>query len=198
MKSDAVLISPCFSEGKHEGIYQYLQSVKFYCSHCVKSVKIRSFFWSYFAAYGLNQERISVTLRIQPECGKIQTRKNSVFEQFSRSVRFTKLVIAGSSLWLKCLQLKYETSHETPSPTLNLLGDLHEVVLAKKLFSSETPWEVWRICFQKTVSKHFMKFQSWMVSWWSAKSVRREGFQQNDPISLASKATKFFGKSPLQ
>ena len=37
-----------------------------------------------------------------------------------------------------------------------------------------------------------------MVSWWSAKSFRREGFQHNDPISLASKATKFFGKSALQ
>ena len=36
------------------------------------------------------------------------------------------------------------------------------------------------------------------MSWWSAKSVRREGFQHNDPISLASRATKLFGKSPLQ
>ena len=33
--------------------------------HCVKSLQIRSFFWS--------------------ECGKIPTRKNSVFGHFSRS-----------------------------------------------------------------------------------------------------------------
>ena len=186
MKSDAVLISPCFSEGKHEGIYQYLQSVKFYCSHCVKSVKIRSFFWSYFAAYGLNQERISVTLRIQPECGKTQTRKNLVFEQFSRSVRFTKLVIAGSSLWLKCLQLKYETSHETPSPTLNLLGDLHEVVLAKKLFSSETPWEVWRICFlaKRLNSLEKALYSSLSMTNWRILQQTHQNFMQNLIILL--------------
>ena len=37
-----------------------------YDYHCVKSVQIRSFFWSVFS-------------RIQSECGKIRTRKNSVF-----------------------------------------------------------------------------------------------------------------------
>ena len=46
------------------------------CStHCVKSVQIRIFFWS---AY-------SVSLRIQSECGKMRTRKKSVFGHFSRS-----------------------------------------------------------------------------------------------------------------
>ena len=49
--------------------------------HCVKSVQIRSFFWSLF--FRIRPEYKS--LRIQPECGKIRTRKNSVFGHFSRS-----------------------------------------------------------------------------------------------------------------
>ena len=47
--------------------YVIIQSI-----HCVKSVQIRSFFWSVFS-------------RIQPECGKIRTRKNSIFGHFSHS-----------------------------------------------------------------------------------------------------------------
>ena len=42
-----------------------------FCAHCVKSVQIRSFFWS--------------------ECRKIQTRKNSVFGHFLRSGSVYKL-----------------------------------------------------------------------------------------------------------
>ena len=44
------------------------------------------FFGPYFAALGLNTERYFVSLRIQSECEKIQTRKNPVFGHFSRSV----------------------------------------------------------------------------------------------------------------
>ena len=56
----------------------YLFHVRFFQAlfegyhHRVKSVHIRSFFWS-------------VISRIQSKCGKIQTRKNSVFGYFSRS-----------------------------------------------------------------------------------------------------------------
>ena len=41
--------------------------------HCVKSVQILSFFWSVFS-------------RIQSECGKIRTRKKSVFGHVLHSV----------------------------------------------------------------------------------------------------------------
>ena len=41
----------------------------------------------YFPTFGLDTERYGVSLRIQSECGKMRTRKNSVFGQFSRSVR---------------------------------------------------------------------------------------------------------------
>ena len=39
----------------------------------------------YFPAFGLNTERYEVCLHIQSKCGKIWTRKNSVFGFFSRS-----------------------------------------------------------------------------------------------------------------
>ena len=41
----------------------------------------------YFPVFGLNTERYGVSLRIQSEYGKIQTRKNSVCGHFSRSVK---------------------------------------------------------------------------------------------------------------
>ena len=69
-----------------------------YDLHCVKNVQITSFFWSVFShiwaesreiqsisAFGLNPERYFVSLRIHSECGKIQTRKNSVFGHISHS-----------------------------------------------------------------------------------------------------------------
>ena len=55
--------------------------------HCVKSVQIRSFFWSVF--YRIQTENgeteYKVSLRIQAECGKVRTRKNSVFGHLSCS-----------------------------------------------------------------------------------------------------------------
>ena len=40
----------------------------------------------YFPAFGLNTERYFVSLHTQSKCGKILTKKNSVFGHFSRSV----------------------------------------------------------------------------------------------------------------
>ena len=42
--------------------------------HCVKSVRIQSYSGPYFPAFGLNTKRYSVSIRIQIECGEIQTR----------------------------------------------------------------------------------------------------------------------------
>ena len=42
--------------------------------HCVKSVRIQSYFGLYFPAFGLNTERYGISLRIPSECGKIRTR----------------------------------------------------------------------------------------------------------------------------
>ena len=53
--------------------------------HSVKSVQIRSFFWSVFSRIQTEYEEILVSLCIQSECGKIWTRKNSVLGHFSLS-----------------------------------------------------------------------------------------------------------------
>ena len=50
------------------------------------SVQIRSFFSSVFCRFRTEYREISVSLRIQAEREKIQTRKNSVFGHFSSSV----------------------------------------------------------------------------------------------------------------
>ena len=70
-------------------------SQRFYCfasdllscrlTHCVECVQIRSYSGPYFLVFRLNMEIYSVNLRIQSECRKIQTRKNSVLGHFSRS-----------------------------------------------------------------------------------------------------------------
>ena len=59
--------------------------------HCVKSVQIWSFFWSVLSAFGLNTERYSVSLRIQSQCRKKRTGKNSISGHFSR-VRLFKVL----------------------------------------------------------------------------------------------------------
>ena len=51
----------------------------------------------YFRAFGPNTERYFVSLRIQPECGKIRTRKNSVLDT-SHTVPKTQ-----SSFFLGCI-----------------------------------------------------------------------------------------------
>ena len=45
------------------------------------------FFGRYFSSFGLDTEIYTVNICIESECGKIRTRKNSVFGQFSRSVK---------------------------------------------------------------------------------------------------------------
>ena len=47
--------------------------------------KYGDFSGSYLPTFGLNTGRYEVILRIQSECGKTRTRKNSVFGHFSRS-----------------------------------------------------------------------------------------------------------------
>ena len=51
-----------------------------------KVSKCGGFSGPYFPAFGLNTEIYSVNLRIESEYRKMQTRKNSVFGHFSRSV----------------------------------------------------------------------------------------------------------------
>ena len=50
---------------------------------CVKSVRIRSFSGQYFPVFGLHTERYSVSVRIQSQCRKIQTRKTPNTDTFN-------------------------------------------------------------------------------------------------------------------
>ena len=59
----------------------------------MKSAHIRSFFWSVFS-----RTRTGASLRIQSKCGKIRTRKNSVFGHFSCSELCRKLNIFDCNL----------------------------------------------------------------------------------------------------
>ena len=67
--------------------------------HCVKSVQIKSFFLVRIFPYldWIWRDTDGVSLRIQSECGKIRTRKNSVFGHFSRSRWFTSSLFATRS-----------------------------------------------------------------------------------------------------
>ena len=62
------------NESSENGRVQEMEEWEFREFYSVKRVQIRSFFWS-------------VITRIQPKYGKIRTIKNSVFGQFSHSVR---------------------------------------------------------------------------------------------------------------
>ena len=71
-----------FTESSYQRFQSSLQ--KFSIFHCVKGVRIRSCSGPYFSAFGLNTERYRVfvfnqnigiqNMRIQSECGKMQTR----------------------------------------------------------------------------------------------------------------------------
>ena len=56
--------------------------------HCVKSVLIRSYSGPYFPAFGLNTEKCGLSLRIQSECGKIQTRITPTTDTFHAVISF--------------------------------------------------------------------------------------------------------------
>ena len=69
-----------FLGNSYKGHRHNLMASKFL--HCLKSVQIRSFFWSVFCCI---QTEYGVNLCIQPEYLKIRTGKNSAFEHFSHS-----------------------------------------------------------------------------------------------------------------
>ena len=72
--------------------------------HCVKSVQIRSFFWSVF-------------FRIHTEYGKIRTRKNAVFGHISHSVcyldtdSFTAQIKTDDKYIVEDVETRFHTSN---------------------------------------------------------------------------------------
>ena len=75
----------CFPRRQEGVINSQILVYKFYRSymvHCVKSVQIRSFFWSLFSCIHTEYGNLR---SIQSEYRELRTRKNSVFGHFSRS-----------------------------------------------------------------------------------------------------------------
>ena len=72
-------------------------------SYCVKSVQIRSYFWSVFSCIQTKYGEIWSTPYIQSKYRKKRTRNNSVFGHFSRSELLSGLIKlpAASKMWKK-------------------------------------------------------------------------------------------------
>ena len=64
----------CTQKRHHHLIAVISDNAEYGIIHCVKSVRIQSYSGTYFPAFGLNMDRYSVSLRIQSECRKIQTK----------------------------------------------------------------------------------------------------------------------------
>ena len=64
----------------------------------MKSVRIRSFSGPYFLTFGLNTERYGVSLHMQSECGKIQTRKTPNTNTFHAVNRSLSIIVAESNI----------------------------------------------------------------------------------------------------
>ena len=79
-------------------------------SHCAK---YGVFSGPYFPAFGLSTERYGVSFRIQPECGKTRTRKNSVFGHlysFAQNLSSYSFIRENKSLILFFNTLNYKFS----------------------------------------------------------------------------------------
>ena len=63
-------------------------------SHCIKSVRIRSFSGSYFPVFGLNAEKYGISFRVQSESGNMQTRKALNTDTFY-SMTFMNIVLVS-------------------------------------------------------------------------------------------------------
>ena len=70
---------------------------KIFGKNCENVSKYGVFSGLYFPAFGLNMERYEVSLWVQSKYRKMQTRKNSVFGQFSRSEKVKKLSKIGQA-----------------------------------------------------------------------------------------------------
>ena len=99
-----LLISVLFSAYNMLSKIEYVVqpfNLRVHGTHCVKSVRIRSFSGPHFPAFGLNTGKYGVSLRIQSECGKIRTRKSPNMDTFPAMVFMTLVNIYGQRLFEK-------------------------------------------------------------------------------------------------
>ena len=70
------------SNNMHNCYYEAFRYILRYIIYYMKSIRVWSFSWAYFPAFGPNTERNSVFLRIQSKCGKIHTIKTPNTDTF--------------------------------------------------------------------------------------------------------------------
>ena len=88
---------------KERGLFQ---NCFFHNSHCVKSVRIRSYSGLHFAAFGQNTNRYCVSLCIQSECGKMRIRITPNEDTFD-AVSFNEKPFINVLEELKFLQIEH-------------------------------------------------------------------------------------------
>ena len=111
--------SKCIYTKNIDQVHNYMQKS---FSIAWKVSKYGVFSDSYFPAIGLNTEIYSVKLRIQSECGKIRTRKNSVFWHFLCIVHRKFCLgycLAFPSFFWENLLLKNLLTKKCPNSNLN-------------------------------------------------------------------------------
>ena len=124
----------------------------------------------YFPAFGLNTERYEVSLRIQSECGKIRTRKNSVFGHISHSARRLKILFFNKYWLLHKMQLarRFSQGKLYENRIVIALGMwfesekmfLHNIILSSlMLFSFQTTYFIAFCDFSYYSSMHIISSQ---------------------------------------
>ena len=106
----------------------------------MKSVWIRSFFWSIFFHIRTEYREIRVYLRIQSECGKIRTRKNSVFFFYqgflSRTLTIYRIAEEGrGTIFYSTLPLPPAHEHSDIHLQLCKWDDYHIFLIAPLVFT---------------------------------------------------------------
>ena len=85
--------------------------------HCVKSVQIRSYFWSVFSCIRTEYGDLLVNLHIESEYRKIRTRNNSAFGHFSISdspAPFITLLDKDNYILFGFIRSSFYLYNETP------------------------------------------------------------------------------------
>ena len=108
------------------GLYGFLWISREDCT-VWKVSKYAVFSRLYFPTFGLNTERYEVSIRIQSQCGKIRSRKNSVFGHFSCSVWGNEYILWERNLffYMKLVSLMCQSVlYQSDLPSIFILGKI--------------------------------------------------------------------------
>ena len=135
-----------------------------------KVSKYEVFSGPYFLAFGLNTERYSVSLRILSKCGKLRTRKNSVFGHFSGSAILWPPhlpFISKTDLLFKNHRTRKHLANFTPSPASLFHVDVINVSSLIRVKATFT-WK--KITFLRSLK---LKHMIWKINTAILKKVKK-------------------------